>query len=163
MKSTVLFIAALLITGCASQAPSPPLPPPEPTAETVVVTPAALTLGERAKQHALTMVGTPYRYGGATPDGFDCSGLVYWAYGRSGVRLPRTSTQLRRALPAVDSRRLQIGDLLFFDTSNKSGHVGIYVGDRKFVHAPSSGGRVEVVELDRGYYANRLLQVGRPR
>ncbi len=110
---------------------------------------------------ALKMVGTPYRYGGASPAGFDCSGLVYWSYGRLGIRVPRTSSDQRRAARAIDPRTLEIGDLLFFDTDSKTGHVGIYVGARRFVHAPASGGHVSIVVMDSGYYRGRLIAAGR--
>ncbi len=117
--------------------------------------------GDRIADTALSMVGTPYRFGGSNPHGFDCSGLVYFAYDQNGIQVPRTSREQRRRAKPVNRRSLKRGDLVFFDTSWKSGHVGIYVGDSRFVHAPSSGKRVSVVRLDVGYFASRLEHAAR--
>jgi len=107
------------------------------------------------------MVGTPYRYGGTSPDGLDCSGLVYFSYGKAGVRVPRTSGAQRRASRPVARHALRPGDLLFFDGLSKTGHVGIYLGEDRFVHAPSSGKRVATARIDQGFFARRLSHIGR--
>ena len=104
---------------------------------------------------AISLVGTPYRYGGNTPaGGFDCSGLVGYVFlDAAGLRLPRGTSQLMD-LPSrrVSRDDLQPGDLVLF-TPEGGGHVGIYVGEGRFVHAPSSGGTVRMDRLDSPYWA----------
>ena len=117
------------------------------------------TIGMRAARIALEAVGVPYRWGGASPaSGFDCSGLVYWAYGRLGVELPHSSYALYEQGRRVARSRLQAGDLLFF---YGLGHVGLYLGGGRMVHAPSTGRRVEVVRLAHSHYGARLVGVRR--
>ena len=119
------------------------------------------TLGERAARIALKAVGVPYRWGGTSPSsGFDCSGLVYWTYGRLGVALPHSSYALAGAGRPVGSSRLRPGDLLFFWGN---GHVGIYVGHGRMVHAPHAGERVEVVRLAASGYGSALDAARRVR
>lgn len=98
----------------------------------------------RAARIALRYLGTPYSYGGASPSGFDCSGLVYFAYHRVGTTLPHSSYALWDAGRRVPRTDLRPGDLVFF---NGFGHVGIAIGGGRFVHSPQTGGVVEVVRL----------------
>jgi cell wall-associated NlpC family hydrolase len=98
----------------------------------------------RAARIALRYLGTPYSYGGASPAGFDCSGLAMYAYGRVGVALAHNTNAIWGALPRVPRSRLRAGDMVFF---NGLGHMGIYIGRGRFVHAPQSGRVVEVVKL----------------
>lgn len=122
-------------------------PPPRPT------------LGERAAKIALRAVGVPYRWGGSSPaQGFDCSGLVYWAYGRLGLELPHSSYALFGEGRPVARARLRPGDVLFF---SGLGHVGLYVGRGRMVHAPHSGRLVEVVRLAHSHYGSRLVSARR--
>ncbi len=107
------------------------------------------------------MVGVRYRYGGSTPKGFDCSGLVYYAYRRAGLTVPRTAAAQVRAAQSIDLSQAEPGDLLFFHTSWNRRHVGIYVGGGRFVHAPSKGKTVTIGSLDDGYFLPRLTGVGR--
>ena len=120
-------------------------------------------VGERAAAIALDQLGAPYRYGGSNPRGFDCSGLVQYSYARAGISLPRTTTALWNHADPVDSRRLRAGDLLFFNISGKMSHVGLYLGDGRFVHAPSSGKVVRVESLNSDYYSRAFLRAGRPK
>lgn len=104
---------------------------------------------------AISLVGTPYRYGGNTPEsGFDCSGLVNYVYrDMLDIQLPRTSRALAEYQgPRVDPDELTAADLVFFGSNGKVTHVGIYVGDGRFVHAPSSGGTVRLDRLDGHYW-----------
>ncbi len=113
------------------------------------------TLGDRAATIALGAVGVPYRWGGASPaGGFDCSGLVYWTYRRLGVELPHSSYALYGLGRRVARSRIKPGDLLFF---YGLGHVGVYLGRGRMVHAPQSGRRVEVVALGRSNYGRSLV------
>ena len=108
------------------------------------------------------MVGVPYRYGGADPgEGFDCSGLVHYTYTSNSQAVPRTSQSqfdAARMIPLEDAAE---GDLLFFRDQEKLSHVGIYLGDGRFVHAPSSGKAVSVASVDETYYRQYLVGVGR--
>lgn len=109
---------------------------------------------------AIALVGTPYHYGGNTPQGgFDCSGLVGYVFrDAAGVNLPRTANELsglgRRKL-AGDS--LQSGDLVFFEHKGSVSHVGIYVGERRFVHAPNTGGTVRLDSLDGSWWREHFV------
>lgn len=119
--------------------------------------------GAQAVRVAYGQLGTPYRYGGASPRGFDCSGLVQYAYGAAGVSVPRTTgQQLRHARP-VPLSALRPGDLVFFRLTGgrKTSHVGIYAGDGRFIHAPSSGKRVSYARLDNPYWRSRIVGAGR--
>jgi cell wall-associated NlpC family hydrolase len=113
------------------------------------------TRAERAVKAALSTVGTPYRWGGESPvTGFDCSGLVRWAYGRVGVELPHNSYALYSEGRRVREARMEAGDILFFEGL---GHVGLYLGNGRMVHSPETGRNVEVVRLDATNYGARLV------
>lgn len=107
---------------------------------------------------ALSLSGTPYQYGGDSPDsGFDCSGFVRYVFRRSlGVELPRSTQEINRSGKAVEMAKLRPGDLVFFDTLRTMfSHVGIYLGDGRFVHSPSSGGSVRVEHMQDNYWRRR--------
>ena len=106
-------------------------------------------------QRAMALLGTPYRWGGASPDkGFDCSGLVNYVYrDMLELNLPRTSSALAEFQgPKISPRQLTAADLVFFGRDGSVSHVGIYVGEGRFVHAPSSGGTVRLDHLDGPYW-----------
>jgi cell wall-associated NlpC family hydrolase len=103
---------------------------------------------------ALGELGTPYVWGGASPGGFDCSGLVMWAFAQVGVSLPHSTYALYGMGVPVSSDQLQPGDLVFFDGV---GHVGIYIGGGQFVHAPHTGDVVKVSSLSEGWYASTYV------
>ena len=109
---------------------------------------------------ALQMVGAPYRYGGESPAGFDCSGLVQYAYRSAGVAVPRTSRDQLHASAPVALADASAGDLLFF-RSKDSSHVGIYLGQGRFVHAPSTGGKVSIASFSNAYYRRNFVRAGR--
>ncbi len=110
---------------------------------------------------ALEMLGTPYRYGGTSPRGFDCSGLVYYSHRQAGIHIPRTAQEQRMRARPVSLRTLRPGDLLFFRLDGrKVNHVGIYTGNGQFVHAPSSGKTVSKASLDNPYWDRHLIGAG---
>src|SRR5687767_10734554 len=121
-----------------------------------------LASADRAASSALKMVGKPYRYGGSSPAGFDCSGLVQYSYKQAGVSLPRSTDELLRTSVPLRGMNLRRGDLLFFDQDGKKkSHVGLYLGDGRFVHAPSSGKSVRTDRLDSPYWKKHLSEVRR--
>jgi cell wall-associated NlpC family hydrolase len=124
---------------------------PEPWTKTDAPTP---TKGELAARFALDEVGVPYQWGGESPSGFDCSGLVRWAYGQVGIDLPHSSYALYSEGRRVSGSNLAPGDILFFEGL---GHVGLYLGRGRMVHAPQTGRNVEVVRLASTNYGTRLV------
>ena len=119
------------------------------------VQPADPEAANSVLMRAIGLVGTPYRYGGNTPEsGFDCSGLVTYVYrDMLDLRLPRTSSELAEVQgPRIAPEKLAAADLVFFGSRGKVSHVGIYVGEGRFVHAPSTGGTVRLDRLDGQYW-----------
>ena len=121
------------------------------------------TQGIRVASIARSMEGVAYRFGGASPDGFDCSGLVVYSFARAGrLGLPHSVRRLDRLARPVSIEALRPGDLLFFALSGrKISHVGIYLGDERFIHAPSSGKAVEIVGFSHVYWGPRIQRAGR--
>jgi cell wall-associated NlpC family hydrolase len=118
--------------------------------------------GLQALSVAREMIGTPYRYGGTDPSGFDCSGLVQYSFSKAGINLPRTSRDIFRSSQLVSPSERQPGDLVFFAISKgKVSHVGIYTGGDQFIHSPSSGKGVSYSSLNNPYWKTRLVGVGR--
>jgi cell wall-associated NlpC family hydrolase len=157
------FALAAIVFGCAcAGAPevvATAVAGPTPTRHPPIPAVPKRPIGERAAAIAVRAVGVPYRWGGTSPTGgFDCSGLVYWAYGRLGIELPHSSYALYDQGRRVARSRMKAGDLLFF---SGLGHVGIYIGRGRMVHAPHSGTRVQVVRLGRSPYGARLVGVRR--
>jgi cell wall-associated NlpC family hydrolase len=107
------------------------------------------------------MVGVPYHYGGNNPRGFDCSGLVFYAYGEVGVLVPRTSGEQLHASHPLNVEQALPGDLVFFRMSKRAWHVGIYLGGQSFIHAPSTGRAVVIERLDDEYYLRHRIQIRR--
>ncbi len=107
--------------------------------------------------HAMAMLGQPYKWGGAAPGGFDCSGLVYYAAAGAGIQLPRTANEQRRLGASVPRSHLAAGDLIFMHLARKELHVGIAIDGARFIHAPSSGGRVRIDSIAAAPYAAAFI------
>jgi peptidoglycan DL-endopeptidase CwlO len=150
-----LPVLALAVALCATVAPSAAQAwegRPEPWAKSDAATP---TKGELAARFALGEVGVPYRWGGESPStGFDCSGLVRWAYAQVGIDLPHSSYALYGEGRRVSGSNLEPGDILFFEGL---GHVGLYLGRGRMVHAPQTGRDVETVRLSSTNYGARMI------
>ncbi|OCR26344.1 peptidase P60 [Pseudomonas syringae] len=163
IRLAVITLAALL-GACASA------PPPQPRIvqrPVLAAPPESFSPAiEDVMFRALGLVGTPYHWGGNTPDsGFDCSGLIGYVYrDAAGIALPRsTRDMIGMRAPNVGREQLQTGDLVFFATGGGSqvSHAGIYVGEGRFVHAPATGGTVKLDSLDKPYWQRAYLNAKR--
>ncbi|MBP3447910.1 MAG: C40 family peptidase [Clostridia bacterium] len=119
--------------------------------------------GQSVVEYAKRFIGTPYVYGGSTPSGFDCSGFVKYVYSNFGVTLTRTSYSQVNEGSYVARADLQPGDLVFFGSAGNVHHVGIYVSDGNFIHAPKPGKTVRIETLNSGYYNNNYYTARRVR
>jgi len=119
--------------------------------------------GREVVDTATSMIGIPYRYGGETPKGFDCSGLVQYSYEAAGISVPRTSREQYQSSRPIGLADARPGDLLFFRYDQRISHVAIYLGEDRFVHAPSSGKRVSVASLRDPHYRQHFARAGRVR
>jgi cell wall-associated NlpC family hydrolase len=160
LRALTAFAAPCLVLAACGGTPALP---PEPVRGTAPSVAPGSSVGEQAAVVAARQVGVPYRYGGRSTSGFDCSGLVNYAYARAGKSVPRTTGELWRRLRPVPADELRVGDVLFFDIEGKISHVGLYLGSRRFVHAPSSGREVTIAHLDSAYYRKAFIRGGRPR
>jgi cell wall-associated NlpC family hydrolase len=147
----LLPLAVMLFSGCAGV---PEKEPAAPRVESPLVA------------YALSLQGVPYRYGKASPEeGFDCSGFVKHVYQKQGIDLPRTVKDMASSLPQIPKDDVHSGDLVFFNTNgNAFSHVGIYVDDSRFIHAPSRRtGKVLVSSLKNRYWEKHYTGARRPR
>lgn len=165
VRLAVASLAVLLAACSSNPRPSPPKVVSRPV---VVSAPSQFSspLADDVLLRAIGLVGTPYRWGGNTPDsGFDCSGLIGYVYqGAAGIVLPRsTRDMINLRGPDIDRSHLQTGDLVFFATSGGSNvsHAGIYVGEGRFVHAPATGGTVKLDSLNKPYWQRAWLNAKR--
>ncbi|TAK67156.1 MAG: peptidoglycan endopeptidase [Betaproteobacteria bacterium] len=159
-KHNLLFLIgfiALILSGCASK----PVRLLETETEPAAATAPVIHANDRASSialQALAHLGTPYRVGGLSPQtGFDCSGLVAYVYREgAGLALPRNTFDLAVLGQAVERAALRPGDLVFYNTQRREySHVGIYLGEDRFIHAPASGGEVRVESLRADYWMRR--------
>ncbi|HIO91918.1 MAG TPA: NlpC/P60 family protein [Leucothrix mucor] len=113
-------------------------------------------------QLAHNALGTRYKYGGSSPrEGFDCSGLMTYIHKKgAGVNIPRTAAQQRNRSRSIRYEDLQPGDMLFFKTSSKTNHVGVYIGNRQFIHAPNRRSRVKITSMDNSYWFGKFVKFG---
>ncbi len=171
MSPRGLLAAALLClaAGCSWNPPRDPEPAPSggwlswgdarpdaAGARYAPIDPAAAGIVRLAEE----MLGVPYRWGGRSPSGFDCSGLVQYTYEQAGFSVPRTSRAQHKAARAVPLGEARPGDLLFFAESGRVSHVGIYVGQGQFIHAPATGQNVKVSSIREDWYRQRFAGAG---
>ncbi len=151
LARTCCVVGALLtLAGCSGA----PRHAEEPT--------RAAAPGERIAGLAETLIGSPYRFGGADPAGFDCSGLVFFVYHELGIGVPRTAAEQSLTATPVDPDDLEPGDVVFFrDSGPEATHVGVYVGAHRFVHAPKTGRPVTYASLQDDYFRATFLGAGR--
>jgi cell wall-associated NlpC family hydrolase len=168
----VLVAAAVLAaSACASRPPQvrvlPPRPVPGPDAAAASETPGRPTSPELAPGSAIartaeTLLGLPYREGGTLPDGFDCSGLVNYVFARHGIAVPRDVRRQAAAGVPVGHGEIALGDLVFFATTGSGpAHVGIAIGEGRFIHAPKSGDVVRVESLSSAYWTSHFVAARR--
>lgn len=159
----IIAIAMMMLAGCAGTSSAPVYITKEEFR--AISSPGASrqrsSLGTQLARTATEMIGVPYVYGGRTPKGFDCSGLVYYSYQQAGLSVPRTSQEQFKAARRVSLSDAQPGDLLFFRGGRKISHVAIYIGNGYFVHAPSTGKLVSVASLNNSYYREHFDRAGR--
>jgi murein DD-endopeptidase len=178
------LVVALLAVGCTHLAPVaddaspdtapavtadsaaidaiPPAPDITPPGSDVPAAPP--TMAERAVKHALAVIGSPYRFGGTSPAGFDCSGLVRYSFALAGLELPRDTREQRRSSRVLGrDEQPRTGDLLFFKRGRRDNnlHVGIYLGEGRFVHSPSRGGAVRIERLDDAHWRRTFIDARR--
>ena len=158
------LLMALALAGCGK--PETVRQPPPPSRDWSGSRPNDPVAANAVLMRAIGLVGTPYRYGGNTPDtGFDCSGLIGYVYRDvTGISLPRTTREMISMQAAnVGKEGLQTGDLIFFATNGGSqvSHAGIYVGEGRFVHAPATGGTVKLDSLSKAYWQKTYLSAKR--
>jgi murein DD-endopeptidase len=156
-----LVLAVVCLAGCApfrTGMPGASKPPVATAPGTLPETQA----GREIADAAAALLGAPYRYGGAGPDKFDCSGLVSYVHRQFGYATPRTAAQQFAAATPVPRGELRPGDLVFFRLNGATvSHVGVYIGNDQFVHAPQTGAAVRVARLEDDYYRNRYAGGGR--
>jgi cell wall-associated NlpC family hydrolase len=164
-----LGMLVLALAGCAASPPSGWQSAPAPVGEAQAPSapiPSTLTLEQAGDVtlYAVGLVGTPYRYGGNTPEsGFDCSGLIAHVYrARAGLLAPRTVAKLQFWGAPVAPEALRSGDVVLFAQRDTVTHAGIYVGEGRFVHAPSTGGTVRLDSLSARYWAAQRVSFRRP-
>lgn len=160
-----IFLSIVVVTGCSSPSPKPGnhTPQAKSTQESKTFkrsTPLKYSKGHQIVSIAESMLGSPYKYGGATPNGFDCSGLVYYTHQQLDITVPRTTRQQAVHKQGKQLSTAKPGDILFFKIyGNKISHAGIYAGNNQFIHAPKSGKYVSYANLNEPYWKNRLVKV----
>lgn len=164
-----ILFGCLLFAACSgqdqrlTQPAARAIPASDERAESSASTPGTRTIGEAAAIAAVRQVGVPYRYGGNSASGFDCSGLVQFAYAAAGTSVPRTTAEQWRYMEPVNKESLRTGDVLFFNIEGKVSHVGLYLGSHRFVHAPATGREVTIADLHSDFYRTAFIRGGRPR
>ena len=158
LAMALAVVLTTLITGCSSPPPRHALPANPPHSRLSDEDAKGVTV------YAIGLVGTPYRWGGNTPEsGFDCSGLIAHVYQKNArLQAPRTVADLKLWGAPLNAHELRSGDLVLFSKGGEPTHAGIYVGDGRFVHAPSTGGRVRLDRLHTPYWSSYQVAYNRP-
>ncbi len=144
----ILFVCALLLNACGSKSTSS----------------GKFTTGQKVAKTAHSQIGKKYRYGGESPKtGFDCSGLIWWAYSEHGIKVPRVTSDQADAGKSVSSKRAKPGDIVVFKPSHSSSalHTGLYLGNNKFIHSPRTGAEIRIESIDNSYWKPKLRSVRR--
>ncbi|GGX92352.1 C40 family peptidase [Vogesella alkaliphila] len=154
------LLLLVLLAGCAS-APSKTAvkPKPRPPAAANLSALKADGVSREILLYTLSLLDIDYQFGGSNPEaGLDCSGMVAYIYQHAaGIRLPHNAAQIAALARPIANHQLQVGDLVFFNTMNRPfSHMGLYIGDGKFVHAPRSNSVIRVDRLDNRYFASRF-------
>ncbi|WP_320040313.1 C40 family peptidase [uncultured Desulfobacter sp.] len=147
----------------AHKTPRPPRPESQSKFKPEINRPSPTEKSRQAIiQTAVTAVGTPYRWGGISPKGFDCSGLVVHAYKKIGIHVPRTAKAQFKNCTSVPRKNIKPADLVFFSVPRRRGivHVGIYIGKGQFVHAPGRGRKVRQASLNNIYFKQHFIKAG---
>ncbi len=154
--TTFVLAALLMLQGCATSPGFSPWPPAAPRLSAEEASDVTI--------YAISLVGTPYRYGGNTPaSGFDCSGLIGHVYKtHANIAAPRTVAALTNWGQQVPAPAVRTGDLVVFVQNGVATHAGIYVGENRFVHAPSTGGEVRLDRLTSVYWSRQAFSFRRP-
>ena len=164
LKAVQIVGLTLALAACATAPRTRPAPDGVPPAPRSSAPPPSMPSGDsrtRIIDSARAMLGQPYRWGGAAPGGFDCSGLVVYTMGGAGIRVPRTAKEQMHAGAPIARRALRPGDLVFLHLTHKDVHVGIAIDNERFVHAPSAGGYVRIDSLAAPPYAHAFLTARR--
>lgn len=153
----VLLIATLLLHGCGHVTKPNPVHSRSKHAQVAPIRIKNINRqqgGQELMLYSLSLIGTPYRYGGSDRSGFDCSGMVQYVYWSAlKIKLPRTARDIAAAARPIDKHDLQVGDLVFFNTSGQMfSHMGLYIGQDQFIHAPSSNGVIRTAKLSDPYF-----------
>lgn len=159
MKKAAALLLLLLLPSLAAQANDAAEPPSFTSGSTATAPEGVLGQTQELVLRALSFIGVRYKWGGHSPDtGFDCSGLIRYVYQQvTGQVLPGNAREISEVGISVDRSDLRPGDLVFFNTLRRPfSHVGIYLGEARFVHAPSRGGRVEIVDMTDRYWQKRF-------
>lgn len=154
MRRTWIIIALLALLPLSAHAEESAEPPSFSAASNDSV----LGQAQEVALRALSFIGVRYKWGGSSPDsGFDCSGLIRYVFGQvTGKSLPGNAKEISQVGESIDRSELRPGDLVFFNTLRRPfSHVGIYLGESRFVHAPSRGGKVEIVDMTERYWQTR--------
>lgn len=154
LPAVFLSLAVILLAACSS-----PVPRPDAVTQTIAQAPLPVsTQGNEVALYALGLIDTGYRFGGKNPEaGLDCSGMVSYIYGQAaGLKVLGSAADIARNGRPIERTLLRPGDLVFFNTLNRAfSHVGIYLGNQRFIHSPSGNGRVRIDRLSDRYYAQR--------
>ncbi len=175
----ISVISSLLLTAACATQQQASVPSAEARQQSVAIAPQTASVADEMDSlitrsqmaddvllRAMAQIGTPYRWGGSSPQtGFDCSGLIGYVFNHSmNIKLPRSTTEMMQVkAPVIARNNLRSGDIVFFATNGgrRVSHAGIYVGDNRFVHAPSTGGKVRIDSLDAPYWNKAYLQAKR--